>query len=153
MLNWVQKRALPIAALTITDPALYVAYRHWSGKRRGTEPPPRRLIDTPVFRLLVPDALWLAADAYAGRLRPFLAATAADGRGPTLGEAQALDLDGVRAAGLPALQLIEIRVRDRPLVFQRLLLPTADDGSGVAELLEVCKPGGIRLVQPGVALA
>lgn len=151
MVKWVHKRALPIPALTLTDPALSVAYRYWSDQKVGTTLPPRCAVDTPIFRLVVPDALWLQAKSYTGHLAPFLAAPHVEDDTQTLAEAQRLDLECVFVTGVPALQLIELAVQDRSLVYQRLLLPTADDGDTVTELVEVCKLGTLRLVRPGTA--
>jgi hypothetical protein len=148
-MQWVQKRALPIPALTIADPALVVAYRFWSDKRDGDFLPPRCEVDTPGFRLLVPDGLWLAPGAYGGRLAPFLAATQVHAPTMTLEESLRLDLDGAFVTGVPSFQLVEIKVKDRSLLYQQLLLPTADDGHRVTELLEVSKLGALRLIHSG----
>ena len=153
MMQWVHKRSLPIPALTIADPALIVAYRFWSERRDGAFLPPRCSVDTPTFRLLVPDALWLRPGAYGGRLAPFLGATQVHAPSMTLEESLRLDLDGAFVTGVPCLQLIEVKVRDRSILYQQLLLPTADDGTQVNELLEVSKLGSLRLVRPGASAA
>lgn len=152
-MQWVHKRSLPIPALTIADPALIVAYRYWSDRRDGAFLPPRCNIDTPTFRLLVPDATWLKPGSYGGRLAPFLGATQVHAPSMTLEESLRLDLDGTFVTGVPSLQLIELTVKGRPLLYQQLLLPTADDGTQVNELLEVSKLGALRLVQPGASAA
>mgnify|MGYP001813213923 CR=1 FL=1 len=148
MMQWVHKRSLPIPALTIADPALVLAYRFWSEQRDAAFLPPRCQIDTPSFRLLIPDALWLQPGAYAGRLAPFAGATQVQS-GTTLGKSLDLDQEGAFGTGVPSLQLVEIKVHGRSLLYQQLLLPTADDGSRVIELLEVSKLGALRLVYPG----
>jgi hypothetical protein len=152
-MQWVHKRSLPIPALTIADPALVLAYRFWSDQRDAAFLPPRCQIDTPSFRLLVPDALWLQPGSYAGRLAPFAGATQVRDEVTTLGESLRLDLESVFATGVPSLQLVEIKVQGRSLLYQQLLLPTADDGSSVNELLEVSKLGALRLVYPGARAA
>ncbi len=153
MMQWVHKRSLPIPALTIADPALIVAYRYWSERRDGAFLPPRCAVDTPTFRLLVPDANWLRPGAYDGRLAPFLPATQVHAPSITLEESLRLDLDGAFVTGVPHLQLVELKVKGRSLLYQQLLLPTADDGTKVNELLEVSKLGALRLVQPGASAA
>lgn len=152
-MQWVHKRSLPIPALTIADPALVVAYRFWSNQRDGDFLPPRCQIDTPSFRLLVPDALWLAPGTYTGRLAPFLPATQVHAASMTLEESLALDLESAFVTGIPNLQLIEIKIKGRSLLYQQLLLPTADDGHKVNELLEVSKLGALRLMQPAARAA
>lgn len=146
-MQWVHKRALPIPALTIADPALVVAYRYWSDRKDGAFLPPRCAVDTPVFRLLVTDALWLGPEGYTGRMAPYLEATQVHLSSMTLAEALLQDLEGAFVTGVPALQLIEIKIRDASILYQQLLLPTADDGIKVNELLEVSKPGALRLVR------
>lgn len=146
-MQWVHKRALPIPALTIADPALVVAYRYWSDRKDGAFLPPRCAVDTPVFRLLVPDSTWLAPGSYTGRLQPYGTARQVHPPSPTLQEALLQDLEGAFSTGIPSLQLVEIRVGDTSILYQQLLLPTADDGSRVNELLEVSKPGALRLVR------
>lgn len=153
MMQWVHKRSLPIPALTIADPALIVAYRYWSEQRDGDFLPPRCAVDTPTFRLLVPDATWLTPGSYTGRLAPFLQATQVHAPSMTLAEALRLDLDGALVTGVPNLQLIELKVRGHSIIYQQLLLPTADEGTKVNELLEVSKPGSLRLVRPGASAA
>lgn len=148
-MQWVHKRALPIPALTIADPALVVAYRFWSEQRDGAFLPARCQIDTPTFRLLVPDALWLPPGDYAGRLLPFAAATRVDAQALTLGQSLRLDLETTFATGVPNLQLVELRVKGRPLLYQQLLLPSADDGHKVNEILEISKLGALRLIGTG----
>ena len=151
MMQWVHKRSLPIPALTIADPALIVAYRYWSEHRDGGLLPPRCAVDTPAFRLLVPDVTWLRPGGYVGRLAPFLAATQVHAPSMTLDEVLRLDLDGAFVTGVPSLQLIELKVKGHSILYQQLLLPTADDGTRVNELLEVSKPGALRLVRPGAS--
>lgn len=146
-MQWVHKRALPIPALTIADPALVVAYRYWSDRKDGTFLPARCTIDTPVFRLLVPDSIWLGSGAYAGRLAPYLSATQIHMPSMTLEEALLQDLEGAFVTGIPSLQLIELKIQDTAILYQQLLLPTSDDGCKVNELLEVSKPGALRLVR------
>jgi hypothetical protein len=146
-MQWVHKRALPIPALTVADPALVVAYRYWSDRKDGTFLPARCTIDTPVFRLLVADSIWLSPGAYAGRLAPYLSATQVHMPSMTLEEALLQDLEGAFVTGIPSLQLIELKIQDTSILYQQLLLPTSDDGSKVNELLEVSKPGALRLVR------
>jgi hypothetical protein len=153
MMQWANKRTLPIPALTIADPALIVAYRYWSERRDGAFLPPRCQIDTPTFRLLVPDALWLSPGSYAGRLTPFLKDSQLQATEMTLGESLSLDVENALVTGVPSLQLIEIKVKGRSILYQQLLLPTADDGNKVTELLEVSKLGSLRLVQSGARAA
>lgn len=145
-MQWVHKRSLPIPALTITDPALIVAYRHWAERRDGAHLPPRCAVDTPMFRLLVPDALWLGLGAYAGRLAPFLGATQVHLPSMTLEESLRLDLDAAAVTGVPLLQLVELKLNGRPFIYQQLLLPTSDDGCRTSEILEICKMAALRLI-------
>lgn len=144
-MHWVQKRSLPIPALTIADPALLVAYRYWSNRRDGDSLPARCKIDTPAFRLLVPDAIWLADGAYCGRLAPY---GPARGKDATLDQVLEHDLNAALQTCMPMVQLIEVKVQSCPVLYQQLLLPTADDGVNANELLEVCKLGALRLVRP-----
>ncbi len=153
MMHWVQKRSLPIPALTIADPALVVAYRYWSDRRDGDFLPTRCAIDTPTFRLLVPDTIWLSKGAYCGRLAPYASATREDATPTTLEQALRLDVDAAFATCVPSLQLIEVKVRGCSVLYQQLLLPTADDGVHANELLEVSKLGALRLVRPGASAA
>lgn len=146
-MQWVHKRALPIPALTIADPALVVAYRYWSDRKDGAFLPPRCAVDTPVFRLLVPDAFWLGLLGYSGRLAPYLEATQVHVPSMTLEEALLQDLEGALVTGVPALQLIELKIQGASILYQQLLLPTADDGVKANEILEVSKPGSLRLVR------
>jgi hypothetical protein len=153
MMHWVQKRSLPIPALTIADPALVVAYRYWSDRRDGDFLPTRCVIDTPTFRLLVPDTMWLSKGAYSGRLAPYASATRGDGTDTTLEEALRHDVDSAFVTCVPSLQLIEVKIRECSILYQQLLLPTADDGFHANELLEVSKLGSLRLVRPGASAA
>ncbi len=147
-MQWVHKRSLPIPALTITDPALIVAYRHWAERKEDGHLPPRCAVDTPMFRLLVPDATWLGAGGpYAGRLAPFLAATQVHVPSMTLEESLRLDLDATSVTGVPLLQLVELKLEGRSFIYQQLLLPTSDDGSRVSEILEVSKLGALQLMR------
>ena len=146
-MQWVHKRSLPIPALTITDPALIVAYRHWAARREDAHLPPRCAVDTPMFRLLVPDAVWLGPGPYAGRLAPFLGATQVHVPSMTLEESLCLDLDAARVTGVPLLQLVELKLNGRSIIYQQLLLPTSDDGSKVSEILEISKLGALQLIQ------
>jgi len=153
MMHWVQKRSLPIPALTIADPALVIAYRCWSDLRDGDFLPTRCAVDTPTFRLLVPNTIWLSRGAYCGRLAPYAAATQRDAEHLTLEEALRLDLDAALLTCVPSLQLIEIKIRGQSILYQQLLLPTSDDGIHANEVLEVSKLGALRLVQPGASAA
>ncbi len=145
-MQWVHKRSLPIPALTITDPALIVAYRHWAERRDGSHLPPRCAVDTPMFRLLVPDALWLGLGAYGGRLAPYLGATQVHLPSMTLEESLRLDLDAAAVTGVPLLQLVELKLSGRSFIYQQLLLPTSDDGCRTSEILEICKMAALRLI-------
>lgn len=153
MMHWVQKRSLPIPALTIADPALVVAYRYWSDLRDGDFLPTRCAVDTPTFRLLVPDTIWLSRGIYSGRLAPYGTATRGEAEHSTLEEALRLDLDAALVTCVPSLQLIELKVRSQSILYQQLLLPTSDDGIHANEILEVSKLGALRLVQPGASAA
>lgn len=145
-MQWVHKRSLPIPALTITDPALVVAYRYWAERKDCAHLPARCAVDTPTFRLLVPDALWLGRGPYTGRLAPFLEATQVHAPSMTLEESLRLDLDAASVTGVPHLQLVELKVQGKSFIYQQLLLPTSDDGCKVNELLEVCKLGALQLM-------
>lgn len=152
-MHWLQKRSLPIPALTIADPALVAAYRFWSSKREDDFLPPRCVIDTPGFRLIVPGALWLGRGAYCGRLQPFLDATRAEADAMRLEDALRIDLDHAFDTGIPTLQLLELKIKERSILYQQLLLPTADDGYKVNELLEISSIGALRLVRSSAKAA
>lgn len=152
-MQWVHKRTLPIPALTIADPALIVGYRYWSERKDGAHLPPRCAVDTPIFRLVVADHTWLTADSYTGRLTPYLAATSANAAAAPLEEPLNRDLKNVFTTGVPSLQLIELKVKGASITYQQLLLPTADDGDHVTEVLEISRLGALRLVRSGKAAA
>ena len=56
---WLAKRMLPIPALVAAHPALALTFRFWNEQREDGRLPPRCALDTPHFRLLVPDAHWI----------------------------------------------------------------------------------------------
>jgi hypothetical protein len=64
----------------------------------------------------------------------------------TLEESLRLDMDAAAVTGVPLLQLVELKIRGRPLIYQQLLLPTSDDGCKVNEVLEVSKLGALQLM-------
>jgi hypothetical protein len=146
-LVWLAKRPLPLAFLDGADPALDIALRAWMAQRTDGLLPPRCALDTPQLRLLLPEAEWLAppgpegGPAPLGRLEALAAAEAADPRAArrTLGELLREDQRTVRFTGSPLLQDIVVQ---GPLALERwrqLLLPTADDGVRVKELLQLCR--------------
>ncbi len=150
-LVWLAKRPLPLAAIDGADPALEVALRAWAERRVDGLLPPRCVLDTPQLRLLLPEAEWLAPPspdepAPLGRLEALATAVAArpEAARRTLGELLHEDQRTVRFTGSALLQELVVR---GPLAVERwrqLLLPTADDGVRVKELLQLC-----RLVESG----
>lgn len=161
-LVWLAKRPLPPTFLDGADPALEMAWSIWRERRVDGLLPPRCAIDTPQFRLLVPEAEWLAPPAAPGepaplgRLEALAAAEAADPRAArrTLGELLREDQRTVRFTGSPLLQDLVVQ---SPLALERwrqLLLPAADDGVRVVELLQLCRlRESLRLVSAGVGEA
>lgn len=150
-LVWLAKRPLPLAAIDGADPALEVALRAWAERRVDGLLPPRCVLDTPQLRLLLPEAEWLVPPpphepAPLGRLEALASAEAAhpEAARRTLGELLREDQRTVRFTGSPLVQELVVR---GPLAIERwrqLLLPTADDGVRVKELLQLC-----RLVESG----
>lgn len=146
-LVWLAKRPLPLAALDGTDPALEVALRAWMERRVDGLLPPRCTLDTPQLRLLLPEAEWLAppgpdgAPAPLGRLEALAAAEPAEPRAArrTLGELLREDQRTVRFTGSALLQDLLVRGPLAVEAWRQLLLPTADDGVRVKELLQLCR--------------
>ncbi|MCB1882808.1 MAG: hypothetical protein KDG89_02255 [Geminicoccaceae bacterium] len=151
---WLAIRVLPIPALVAADPAILFAYRYWHNLKEGGWLPPRCRVDTPQFRLIVPGAQWIDLRARGGvpdlgPLEPLASVRHADGGevdgGPRLGDELAAALGVAAATGTPLFQTIELRCRTRPVAYQQLVLPVADDGSRPTELLHLCHRGELNL--------
>lgn len=146
-LLWLAKRPLPLSALEGGDLAFDLALRAWAERRADGLLPARCALDTPAFRLLVPEAEWLPPPASRGepeelgRLTALAAAEAASPQAARrrLGDLLREDQRTVRFTGSALLQELVIR---GPLAVERwrqLLLPTADDGVRVRELVQLCR--------------
>jgi len=152
---WLHNRELPIPLLTLADPALTLSYRYWSQCKCDGDLPARCHVDTPEFRLLVPDAVWLdlrAVDDAAwpvGPLAVYGGAVAASGTGEAGSRALADELRGelrhIALCGVPLFHSVHLSIRGRACAYQQLLLPTSDDGRTVSEVMSVAKPGGLAV--------
>lgn len=150
-MHWLGIRTLPIPALVAADPALIFSYRYWHNLKEGGWLPPRCRIDTPHYRLIVPDAHWirvidLEASLELGPLQGLADTEAAvEVGGERLGERLQALLRPPAVTGTPLFQLIELRCRTEPLAYQQLVLPVADDGCHPTELLHLCRRGSLAL--------
>ena len=145
---------MPIPALIAADPALIFAYRYWYNLKEDDRLAPRCRLDTPQFRLIVPEVAWidLRGDETApdlGPLRPLAdvppAAETDETLSGSLGPELQAALTVVAFTGTPLFQLIELRCGDEPLTFQQLVLPLADDGCRPSELLHLCRRGALNI--------
>ncbi len=153
-MRWLLKRSLPLRVLSGEEPALDLAYRYWHGRREGGLLPARADVDTPEFRLLVPDVLWVEV-AEQGRERrwplgrldalaeaeppPERAAPDRMIAGTRLGELLQNDLASVRFTGSALYQELTVEARGLIETYRHLLLPLADDGIRVREILAVTR--------------
>lgn len=148
-MQWLVKRPMPPNAFGADDLPLEVTYRYWHDRRREGRLPARSEIDTPEFRLVVRDVLWVDMQDPAqegcwplGRLAGFEEAVPrrapsgpASGTDLRLGSLLRQDYRTVRFTGSALFQ--ELVVATGPLVetYRELIVPLADDGVGVTELL------------------
>jgi hypothetical protein len=154
-MRWLLKRSLPLRALTGEEPALDLAYRYWHGRRREGLLPARSDVDTPEFRLLVPDTVWIDAGNERGQPLPLPARLAylAEAEPPPervagalmiagtrLGELLQNDLAALRFTGSPLHQEMILETGDLVETYRQLLLPLADDGLRVRDILAVTRP-------------
>jgi hypothetical protein len=132
------KRLLPLYTLDGADPALDYTYRWWRSRRDGGLLPCRAEVDSWAFRLLVGGAAWIEvrspepADWQLAPLGAWLGKLAARG------EAEAtlrVDLQTVRLTGVVRLQ--DLIVTGRRIGWRQLVLPHADDGVQVRDLLVI----------------
>jgi hypothetical protein len=139
------KRPLPLYLLGPRDLALAFAHRWWHHARDGVLLPSRAAIDTPSFRLLVPDAAWLPVQGETpeswtlGPLEPLLSPLPT----PELQLAAAGlrgDLAAAAIAGTPLLQHLEIAGPQGVELWRELVLPGAEDGRRVRELMVLLRP-------------
>jgi hypothetical protein len=141
-----RKRPLPLHAMGPDDLALDFAHRWWHARRDGGLLPPRAAVDTPEFRLLVGGVGWVdvaAPDPAGWALGPALAWSR--GAGPFPADELAVvegslrdDLQVIRFTGSPLLQDLAVASPGANVVVCRqLLLPHADDGVRVRDLLAV----------------
>ena len=153
---WLQKRMLAIPTLSAADPALTLTYRYWNDIREDGFLPARCRFDTPQFRLVVPDAHWIdMAELGAGdppdfgQLNGFATAVAArlgHPRQPAqLGDALTEDLRLTTFTACPLFQLLQLSVCDNPFFYQVLMMPFADDGAKVREILLLAREGQLEL--------
>ncbi len=149
-MRWLKKRPLPLHALDATDTALDFTYRYWHGLRTHGLLPSRSAVDTPQFRLLVPDVHWVEMrgatveriplgplEGFAG-LRP--AAIGGGGSGYRLGTLLREDFRTVAYTGSALFQEIHLGSGGVTAVYTELLLPVADDGVEVGEVLMLVRP-------------
>jgi hypothetical protein len=141
MLVRLRRRPLPLHALRSGDLALDFAHRYWHERRDGPLLPSRSDVDTSTFRLLLDNPIWIDVrppDAAAwdlGRLGALLRAS--DSRSAPSGEAENLhqDLEGVCFTGAPLLQDLIVSGPHGAESWRQLVLPHADDGCRVRDLL------------------
>ncbi len=149
-MQWLRKRPLPLYALGAADTALDFTYRYWHGLRRQGLLPSRSAVDTPQFRLLVPDVHWVdmrgarverlplgPLEGFAD-LRP--AATGEGRSGYRLGTLLREDFRTVAYTGSALFQEIHLGPGGVTAVYAELLLPVADDGVAVSEVLMLVRP-------------
>lgn len=140
-----RKRPLPLHAMGPDDLALDFAHRWWHARRDGGLLPPRAAVDTPEFRLLVGDIGWVdaaAPDPASWGLGPALAWLRGAVRFPAddLAAVEGSlrdDLQAIRFTGSPLLQDLVVASPAASVVCRQLLLPHADDGVRVRDLLAV----------------
>lgn len=153
-MRWLLKRSLPLRALTGDEPALDLAYRYWQGRRLHGLLPARADVDTPEFRLLVPDVVWIDDVGEAGQRLPLprRLASLAEAEPPPervkgglmiagarLGELLRNDLTTVRFTGSPLHQELILETGDVVETYRQLLLPFADDGARVRDILAITR--------------
>ncbi len=162
-MQWLKKRPLPLHALGAADVALDLTHRYWSGLRENGLLPSRARVDTPQFRLLVPGVHWVdlregeIADIPLGPLAGFAelppAATGGGRPGYRLGTLLREDFRTVAYTGSALFQEIHLGRNGVTTVYTELLLPVADDGVKVSEVLMLVRqrcgqPVSERLAAP-----
>lgn len=162
-MQWLKKRPLPLYALDAADVALDLTHRYWSGLRDGGLLPSRSRVDTPQFRLLVPAVHWVDMRGEAARridLGPFEgfsevppATTGGGSSGYPLGRLLREDIRTVAYTGSALFQEIHLFHSGATTVYTELLLPVADDGVKVSEVLMLVRqhsgqPVSERLATP-----
>lgn len=146
-MNWLSKRVLPTPALETADPALTLTYRLWADRRIEGYLPARCQLDTPQFRLVVPQVQWL--DSLEG---PVSEAPHLDGYGDavsvdrgnhryasSLSDDLIDDLRLTQFTGAPLFQVIGLSPEHEASTLQLLFLPFADDGMRVGEILVISR--------------
>jgi hypothetical protein len=140
-----RKRPLPLHAIGPDDLALDFAHRWWHARRDGGLLPPRAAVDTPEFRLLVGGVGWIdvaTPDPAGWVLDPALAflqgaaLSAADDLADVEGSLRE-DVRAIRFTGSPLLQDLVVARPSATVACRQLLLPHADDGVRVRDLLAV----------------
>ncbi len=135
-----RKRPIPLHALDEEDLSLDFAHRWWRARRRGGLLPPRSAVDTPEFRLLVSGSGWIdvrSALAEQWELGPLLPSPA----GLTAEAASAVavslrqDLQAIHFTGAVLVQDLILSGPAGTSIWRQLVLPHADDGIRVRELL------------------
>lgn len=149
---WMSKRVLPTPALENADPALVLAYRLWSDLRVEGYLPSRCQIDTPHFRLVIPEVQWLGPfdspwteplilDGYPD------AVAAAFGRrtDALLSQTLADDVRLTQFTGSPLFEIVRLSEHGQASTLQILLVPFADDGLKVSEIMVVARIGDFSI--------
>lgn len=137
-----RKRPIPLHALDEDDLNLDFAHRWWHARRRGGLLPPRSAVDTPEFRLLVSGSGWIdvrSAEAGCwelGPLRPALTGLTAEAAAAATASLRA-DLQAIRFTGAVLVQDLIAPGPGGASIWRQLVLPHADDGARVRELLVV----------------
>ncbi len=141
-MRWIDKRPLP-KYLLADQPGLDLAYRYWMDKRTGGLLPARADVDTPAFKLLCPEGLWI--DTTAGQkeewpLGPLAPFGGLKGRQSelTLGAMVRADLGMVAFTGTALFQAIRIAMADDNEYHLMMALPHANDGRRVSGILMIC---------------
>lgn len=137
-----RKRPIPLHALDEDDLSLDFAHRWWHARRRGGLLPARSTVDTPEFRLLVSGTGWIdvrSAEAECwqlGALLPSFAGLTADSAtAAATGFRQ--DLQAIRFTGAVLVQDLFVPGPNGLSIWRQLVLPHADDGVRVRDLLVV----------------
>ena len=152
-MKWLSKRVLPTPALGSADPALTLSYRLWSNMRVEGYLPARCQMDTPHFRLVIPGVQWLGPierewaqplelRGYEDSFSPYPFAVQGTS---SLADALADDVRLTQFTGGPLFQIIELARNERTVVVQLLLVPFADDGLKVSDILVVAREGKFNM--------
>jgi len=142
MMSSLRKRPIPLHALDEDDLNLDFAQRWWQARRHGGLLPPRSAVDTFEFRLLVSGPGWIdVRSAEAERwqidpLLPSLVGLTAEAAAAATTSLRA-DLQAIRFTGAVLVQDLCVPGPNGALIWRQLVLPHADDGVRVRELLVV----------------